>query len=130
MSHLIEDLQKGTTEHDLTHLEEVLALHDLDIHPGGCELESLRERSLKNFENRCLHQHVFDTALLMEVGNHAGFQLRAIEAVRPFHIVLVAQKPPEGQAPNNDAFLKHAPAGLEASPFPADRQNAARRPKP
>lgn len=122
LSHLIEDFRHETTEEDLTHLEEVLALHDLDIHPGGCDISTLRERSLKNYENRCLHQHVFDTALLMQVIDFAGFQICTVEAILPFHIILVARKPPTDQPASNSSFLGDTVPCLVKSPFRSDRE--------
>ncbi len=122
LSHLVDDFRKSTGEDDLTHLEEVLALHDLDIHPGGCDWPTLRERSLRNFENRCLHQHVFDTTLLMRVVNYVGLQILAVEALLPFHIILVARKVVSDESPNNAKFITGSPACLTTSPFRMDRQ--------
>ncbi len=68
--HLLQDYESKITEDDLTHLEEILKLHDLELDPLAGTLEQFRERSLKNFENRCLHQHVFDLAVLQEIMNY------------------------------------------------------------
>lgn len=66
-SHLVSDFQKDTGEDDLTHLDEILELHHLKMDKPAGSLEQFRERSLKNFENRALHQHVFDVALLKQI---------------------------------------------------------------
>lgn len=125
LSHLLDDFRNDTGEDDLTHLDEVLALHDLDIHPGGCDLPTLRERSCRNFENRCLHQHVFDTSLLIQIVDHEGFQIQAVEALLPFHIIIVARKLSSGRIPNNAPFVSGAPACLATSPFRADRRRVS-----
>ncbi|CAF1044101.1 unnamed protein product [Adineta ricciae] len=64
LEHLIEDYQKQTTEADLSHLDEILRLHDLGIDQAAGNLEAFKARSMKNLENRGLHQHVYDQELL------------------------------------------------------------------
>lgn len=78
--HLLADYENDTAEDDLTHLEEILALHDLrrDLHAGT--MAQFRERSLRNFENRCLHQHVFDLNVLKEL--YGYFRLSVIEGMQ------------------------------------------------
>ncbi len=93
MEHLIADFTVGTTENDLTHLVEILALHDLGRDPDAGDMEDFRERSLRNLENRCLHHHVFDTALAVNLVEYMGLQIHAVEEVMPFHILIVALKP-------------------------------------
>ena len=66
-SHLLKDYENNITENDLTHLDEILNLHDLKMDKPAGSLEQFRERSLKNFENRALHHHVFDINLLKEI---------------------------------------------------------------
>ena len=72
--HLLVDHEQGTTEHDLTHLEEIVALHDYRMTPDTASAEALRARGMENFENRCLHHHVYDPALIEQVLRHAGLQ--------------------------------------------------------
>jgi SAM-dependent methyltransferase len=59
-AHLLDDFANDTSEHDLTHLDEILALHDLAMDPPAGDLDHFRRRSLDNFANRTLHHHVFD----------------------------------------------------------------------
>jgi SAM-dependent methyltransferase len=92
-SHLLEDEARGMGEDDLTHLEEILALHDLDRDPEAGGAEKFRARSLANFENRCLHQHVFDTALARQAVVHAGFEVLSAEAATSRDILVLALKP-------------------------------------
>ncbi len=97
LDHLILDFEQQIIEEDLTHLVEILRLHDLTMDPGAGDFELFRRRSGKNFENRCLHHHVFDTNLAVEVIDYTGLQIIAVESCKPFHIVVIAQKPVRGQ---------------------------------
>lgn len=65
--HLYDDYKANRGEDDLSHLEEIVALHDLAMDPPAGDKEQFRARSLKNFENRGLHQHVFDMKLLKNI---------------------------------------------------------------
>ncbi len=73
--HLLSDYTAGTTEHDLTHLTEILALHDLALDPPAGNFENFRARSLDNYSNRGLHHHVFDMPLICQMLEHSGFQV-------------------------------------------------------
>jgi hypothetical protein len=56
-----------TREDDLTVLEEVLKLHDLQLDQRAGGFLKFEERSRNNFKNRCLHHHVFDLELLEQI---------------------------------------------------------------
>jgi SAM-dependent methyltransferase len=73
-AHLEADLAANRDESDMTHLEEVLALHDLAKDKPAGSPEEFRERCLRNREARCMHHHVFDLALLDRSLRHAGFR--------------------------------------------------------
>jgi SAM-dependent methyltransferase len=73
--HLLGDFDRDTGEDDLTHLDEILALHDLSMDPPAGDLEHFRQRSLKNFQNRTLHHHVFDVPLIEEVLDYVEFEI-------------------------------------------------------
>jgi SAM-dependent methyltransferase len=66
-SHLLDDYKANTAEDDLTHLEEILKLHDLNKDKLAGSFENFRKRGLQNFEKRSLHHHVYDIALLKEI---------------------------------------------------------------
>jgi SAM-dependent methyltransferase len=88
--HLVQDFQDGTTEDDLTHLDEVLALHDLSRDPKGGTMIEFRARSIDNYQNRALHHHVFDLELIARMLTHAGFSVRdASEANRDFYALAI-----------------------------------------
>jgi len=78
--HLISDYTNDTKEDDMTHFEEILLLHDLKMDPPAGSREQFRERSLKNFENRCFHHHVFNLDVLTEIYDH--FNLSVIKTVQ------------------------------------------------
>jgi ubiquinone/menaquinone biosynthesis C-methylase UbiE len=74
-AHLLRDFENDTSEHDLTHLDEILALHDLSMDPPAGDLAAFRERSLENFDNRTLHHHVFDKSLITQMLEHVHFDV-------------------------------------------------------
>jgi SAM-dependent methyltransferase len=93
LAHVVEDFERGTEETDLTHLPEILKFHDLSRDPCAGALEEFAARSQRNYENRCLHHHVFNPQLVEGIMDYAGLQIRAIEEAPPFHIVTIAEKP-------------------------------------
>jgi SAM-dependent methyltransferase len=121
LAHLIEDFEKNVSEDDLTHLAEVLELHDLSKDPGVTDAGTFRERAERNAEFRSVHHHVFDTRLAVSVMVHAGFELAAVEPLLPYHIVVLARKPllENVARPFDEDALREA---LRNSPFQSDRQ--------
>ena len=73
--HILKDYQDNVDEHDLTHLEEILELHDLSLDKPAGTFEQFRNRSLKNSENRCLHHHIFDPKLVEKIASHIGLKI-------------------------------------------------------
>ncbi len=74
-THLIEDFNNNIGEEDLTHLDEILSLHDLTRDLLAGSYDEFKERSLKNIENRSLHHHVFDLNLLEDIFNYLNIEL-------------------------------------------------------
>jgi SAM-dependent methyltransferase len=93
IDHIFEDFERDTQEDDLTHLPEILDKHDLSMDPGGCTPEAFHQRSLDNFNNRCLHQHVFDEANSRELLSRCGMEVLVVDLAFPFHILLLARIP-------------------------------------
>ncbi len=120
LQHLIADFNTGMTEDDLTHMPEIMALHDLERDPQAGDPLAFRARSERNFENRCFHHHVFDTQLAVGLVDHMGLQIRAVEAIRPMHILIVAQKTADGALPVNAAYLGGLAQYRRTSPFSSD----------
>lgn len=89
-SHLLSDYQKNMGEDDLTHLEEILELHDLKMDKPAGNLEQFKERSLNNFENRALHHHVYDVELLKEIFSH--FNLEILQSNEGLDHIILGRK--------------------------------------
>jgi len=68
-STLLSQYEKNVGEDDLSTLPEILNNHDLSMDPLAGNYEQFKERSLKNFENRCLHHYVYSPELLKEIGD-------------------------------------------------------------
>jgi len=81
-AHLLDDYRRDVGEDDLTHVDEILALHDLSMDAPAGGPDRFRERSLKNVENRTLHHHVFDLPLMEKVLDHVGFEIVDLTATR------------------------------------------------
>lgn len=93
VEHMLEDYRQQRDERDLTHLPEILELHDLSRDPGAGSAEQFRERSLRNFANRCLHHHVYDETNSQQLLQAAGLMIETFELVKPHHIVILARAP-------------------------------------
>jgi len=120
LAHLVADQEAGTGEDDLTHLPEVLAHHDLARDPGVDTLEALERRGRDNLRHRALHHHVFDTELVLGALDHAGWQVDALDVMRPYHVAVLARRP-AGARPDNAAWWGRDAAWRARSPFPGDR---------
>jgi len=90
-SHLLNDYQNNITETDLTHLDEILELHDLKMDILAGSLEQFKERSLNNFVNRALHQHVFDIDVLKEIFSYLNLKV-LITHEGGEHIIIIGKK--------------------------------------
>lgn len=90
--HLLDDDRLGTGDDDLTHLPEILALHDLDRDPAAGTPAEFEARSREVLRYRALHHHVFDAALLERALAHVGFEVSGTETQPPFHLIALARK--------------------------------------
>jgi SAM-dependent methyltransferase len=75
MAHLQEDYANDVLEDDVTHLDEILQLHDLTKDKPAGTIEQFRERSSRNLSNRALHHHVFSLTLLEQVLRESGLDV-------------------------------------------------------
>jgi SAM-dependent methyltransferase len=91
-NHLLEDYKKNIGEDDLTHLQEILDLHDLKMDVAAGTKEDFKKRCLDNFNNRCLHHHVYDSKLLEEVFNFFNIQVLKQDFVKPYHQIILGKK--------------------------------------
>ena len=119
LAHMIEDYNVGVGENDLTHLPEILNLHDLALDPGAGDMKTFSERSKNNFVNRGLHHHVFDTQSAAKLVSYLGFEVVSVEPILPCHIILVARKGKLEQVDNECHFSKVMEA-IKKSPFKSD----------
>lgn len=122
LAHLRDDYEQGRTESDLTHVPEILALHDAAKDPGTHGM-SFEERAQRNPEMRSLHHHVFDTRLAVDAVSEAGFVPEAVEPLEPYHVVVLARKAGSERAPHrmSEDELRTA---LQQSPFRTDRAHS------
>jgi SAM-dependent methyltransferase len=90
--HLVEDFTNNTTEHDLTHLDEILKLHDLSMDPPAGKIEEFERRSLDNYNNRTLHHHVFDLDVMTSMLEYCGFDIIQRSETKSDFIMLATKK--------------------------------------
>ena len=123
LSHMMEDFENGVSEGDLTHLAEIVDLHDLSKDEAAGTQEQFHQRCLANHVNRAMHHHVFDTRTALELIDHAGFHVIRIDTLKPYHIIILASVR-DGPVDNRRALSADA-AHWNLSPFPSDHKPAA-----
>lgn len=89
--HLIDDYRDQVNDADLTHLEEILRLHDLSRDPWAGSPDAFSQRSKKNYENRALHQHVFSQELLYQVFTCLNIEIKS-QNTWDIHQLIIGQK--------------------------------------
>ena len=90
--HILSDFNGNIGEDDLTHVEEILDLHDLERDAAAGSFEDFKLRSLNNFKNRCLHHHVFNNELINKMAAHVGLKVMAEGKVTGNMIFLLANQ--------------------------------------
>jgi len=80
-STIISQYVKNVNEDDLSTLPEILEKHDLSIDLCAGTFEQFQERSLNNFENRCLHHYVYSPELLKEMCEFINFEFIYTETI-------------------------------------------------
>jgi SAM-dependent methyltransferase len=90
--HLVDDFKYNIDEQDLTHLAEILELHDLRMDVPAGTIEQFKKRSEDNFNNRCLHHHVFDFELLENIFTHFDVKVIDMAFVKPYHQIILGIK--------------------------------------
>lgn len=123
LEHIVADLRNETGEDDLTHLEEVLRLHDADRDVRGVSDPLFVKDLQENKRTRMLHHHTFTTASLVEILGHAGLQVLALEARLPHDIYVLGRWASPSEPPDNQRI---AIAAARRSPFRVDRRAARR----
>ncbi len=90
--HLLEDFRRNTSEDDLTHVQEILSLHDLSLDPPAGTTEEFRRRSMDNYLNRTLHHHVFDMSTILKLLSHVGFDTARTTTTLTDYFVLASKR--------------------------------------
>ena len=75
LEHMIEDYKRDMGEDDNTHFEDAIKLHDVSMDPGLEDPALLTERTANNFENRCVHHHIFNTPLVLKLVDYTGLKI-------------------------------------------------------
>lgn len=123
LEHLVHDFEVDTPESDDTHVEEILRLHDLARDPEAGGRARFEARARDNLAKRTLHHHVFDTRSAAALVDHLGVEILAIEASRPYDILIAARKPTSAARADNSAVLRAwERSGSTSSPFSSDRR--------
>jgi SAM-dependent methyltransferase len=122
LRHLVQDYENQTDESDRTHLEEILQLHDLRRDAAQASRADFERWISNNPVTRGAHHHVFDMRLAVQVVDFSGYQLVEVEAIRPYHIVIIASKVSKGTATDNSSFLPGNSDRYRRSPFKTDRK--------
>jgi SAM-dependent methyltransferase len=90
--HMEEDFRSNTSEDDLSHLDEILALHDIALDPGVGSRLQFQERCRNNAAVRAMHHHVFVPEALIRMFSHVQMRVLSVALERPSHIVVFAQR--------------------------------------
>jgi SAM-dependent methyltransferase len=141
LEHLRADRDRHTGEDDLTHLPEVLRLHDLARDPGAPNREVFEQRCHENASTRAMHHHVFDSRAAVQMCREANLEVLALRAKRPHDVFCLCRVPGspgdrdpprqrerrgrnrragDGYAVMDDSDLEKT---LRGSPFSSDRSS-------
>ncbi len=120
LEHLIDDFNNKTEETDTTHFQEVNTLHDISKDEGINDSFSLKERTKDNFNNRCVHHHVFNSPLLVKLADYLHLRVITLQHFNPFHIVILLKKEVLDN-PDNSFYLNTEQAVYQKPNYPSDR---------
>jgi SAM-dependent methyltransferase len=119
LAHLREDAEHQTGEDDLTHLQEIVELHDLARDPGAPDRQAFEQRCRENPTLRAMHHHIFVSRTVVETCRAAGLEVLLLRPKRPFHIVCLCRvnTQPAGEGLSDLPIAET----LRRSPFPSDK---------
>ena len=120
LEHLVADFENNTGEDDTTHFEEVITLHDIAMDYGTEDIASLKIRTADNFNNRCVHQHVFNTPLVVKLSDYLNLKILDIQHFNPFNIVVLLQKKGTENV-DNRIYLNRNHEIYQKDKFPSDK---------
>ena len=73
--HILKDFENDVDESDLTHLDEIIELHDFEMDKNLGTLDEFVLRGKDNLKIRGLHHHVFDEVLIKEILKWCNFKV-------------------------------------------------------
>lgn len=120
LDHLISDYNNKTEESDETHFSEVNKLHDISKDGGIADKKSLEERTKDNFNNRCVHHHVFNSPLMVKLADYLKLKIITLNHFNPFHIVILLKKEKLNN-PDNSFYLNAQNPVFQKTKFPSDK---------
>jgi SAM-dependent methyltransferase len=121
LEHIESDFATSTSEDDLTHLNEVLELHDLDLDPRAGSWQQFRDRCLQNASVRGMHHHVLSPEALVRMLDYVDMLVLNLAVEEPFHIIGFARKIGQSEKQriraNNRAYLAEGAEWRRRDPF-------------
>jgi len=75
----------------MTHLDEILNLHDLSLDLLAGDIINCRVRFLYNHQKMCLHHHVYDLNLLHQISDYFNIQVK-FEQLKNLNQIIIGQK--------------------------------------
>lgn len=92
LGHLIEDHKKGTGEDDASHFKEIAELTDMRLQDIPLDSKKVEAMLVHNHKTRGVHQHVFDTGLVVGMFDHLNLQVLSVDQALPFNIIVMGKK--------------------------------------
>jgi len=122
LDHLIHDFNGNTAENDEAHFDEILEFTDYSWGKKPHSLEQMKKSMKVNGSARGMHQHVFNTKLVLELCNYINLKIIGIYHLLPFHIIVLCRKLHESFSVNNKSCLSDNAIWKNKSPFTTDRE--------
>lgn len=123
LQHIIDDYNKDIGEDDLSHKNEILALHDARYDKGFVSQEDFRSKIDDNLQSRIMHHHTFTTKCVADLIDYLQFEILFIEPLLPCHILIIAKKVRDYNKIDNSPFLSIDSCIYKNSPFSSDHCN-------
>lgn len=92
IEHLLDDYNNDVSEKDNTHFNEVIETLDYEKNTDKFTKESILKDVNNNYENRCVHHHVFSFKLIEEMLSRASFEVLYQKELSPHHLFTIAKK--------------------------------------
>ncbi|MBS7605788.1 MAG: methyltransferase domain-containing protein [Ignisphaera sp.] len=93
IDHIIDDFKNNVDEQDLSHLIEIIELHDITLDPYAGTFKDFIIRSLKNYEYRCLHHHVFTLSSLIKLlKEFLGMEIIYANEIPLNNLIIIARR--------------------------------------